>query len=103
MHKRIKKKEKLCYLYDYKDRPIEITVIQQTGICKAGHKKGDKFYCTDHKTPKGFCGWAYAAIFPYIAGVAHRAKYPWEIKKNRATCCCSDPLNPVIFEIKEKK
>ena len=105
MHKRInmKKEKKLCYLYDYKDKTIEITVIKQTGICKAGHKIGDKFYCTDHKAPDGLCGWAFSSIFPYIAGIAHSAKFPWEIKKNMATGCCSDPINPVVFEIKIKK
>lgn len=101
----MKKEKKLRYLYDYEDKIIEITVIKQTGTCHAGHKVGDKFYCTDHGTPKGLCGWAFASIFPYIAGVAHGAKYPWEVDKteSRATGCCSDPINPVVFEIKLKK
>jgi|TARA_Y100000310_G_scaffold344573_1_gene458070 4-hydroxy-tetrahydrodipicolinate synthase len=101
----IQKKKDVCYLYDYDDKIIEITVIKQTGTCHAGHKKGDKFYCTDHKTPEGMCGWAFASIFPYITGIAHGAEFPWEPKDKRhlATGCCSDPINPVVFEIKVKE
>ena len=98
----MKKEKELCYLHDYEDKAIEITVIKQTGTCHAGHKVGDKFYCTDHKTPEGFGSWACSAIFPYIAGVAHGAKFPWEKNKCKTTACCSDPANPVIFEIKAK-
>ena len=101
----MKKEKKICYLYDYEDKEIEITVINQKGTCHAGHKVGDKFYCTDHKGPEGLCGWAFASIFPYISGLAHGAKYKWEVDKtkNKATACCSDPINPVVFEIKVRK
>ena len=51
------------------------------------------------------CGWAFASIFPYITGIAHGAEFPWEPKDKRhlATGCCSDPINPVVFEIKVKE
>jgi len=78
---------------------LQITVKEVKGICELGHKVGDVI---EFNGPfqKGFlCPQAYAALQPFIYVMRFGGEVPWERDKNKASFCCSDHRNPVIFEI----
>jgi uncharacterized repeat protein (TIGR04076 family) len=75
-------------------------VVSVKGQCTAGHKVGDEFVISQ-KTPTGMCAWAYHTIFPFATALQFGGSFPWEEDARKATVACSDPDNPVVFEIRQ--
>jgi uncharacterized repeat protein (TIGR04076 family) len=82
---------------------IKIKVISQKGSCAAGHKVGDEWVIPAGKTPEGICLPAFALLYPSIRTLTYGGEFPWETDKDATTACCSDAVNPVVFEIKRNK
>ena len=78
---------------------VQIKVVSQKGTCSAGHRVGDSWLMTEH-TPEGLCVFALDTLFPYIQVLAFGGTFPWEPDPDAARVCCSDPDNPVVFEIR---
>jgi uncharacterized repeat protein (TIGR04076 family) len=49
------------------------------------------------------CSWAFAAVFPYAEALEFGGAFPWESGPDRARVACSDPDNPVIFELRREE
>ena len=75
------------------------SVISQKGTCAAGHKVGDEFIIGE-EIPPGLCPWAFHSIFPAAAVLQFGGSFPWENNPDRTTVACSDPENPVVFELR---
>jgi uncharacterized repeat protein (TIGR04076 family) len=72
-----------------------IGVEEVNGHCAYGYKQGDTIEITGLKTPEGFCGGAYNALFPVIFALNMGAKFPFSEDENanlRVTC----PDNGII-------
>ncbi len=78
---------------------IEIIEIQGTGACSVGHQEGDTWVVDSALVPHGICGWAYAAIAPFLQPLRFGGSFPWE-EAGEALVCCPDPANPVVFRLK---
>ena len=66
-----------------------ISVEEVTGPCFYEYKVGDTVEVTGMRTPGGFCGAAYNALFPVIFALNMGAKYPFGEDENaisRVTC-----------------
>jgi uncharacterized repeat protein (TIGR04076 family) len=74
-------------------------VISQKGTCEAEHKVGDQFII-GQKTPPGMCSWAFYTLFPFAETLQFGGSFPWERDSNKAIVACSDPANPVVFELR---
>jgi uncharacterized repeat protein (TIGR04076 family) len=81
---------------------INVKVISCKGTCSAGHKIGDEFII-GQKTPDNMCSWAFYSVFPIISVLQFKGVFPWEKDPDRATVCCLDPDNTVVFELKRIK
>jgi uncharacterized repeat protein (TIGR04076 family) len=77
-------------------------VISQKGTCQAGHRVGDEFII-GQTTPEGMCSWAFAAVFPYAEAIEFGGVFPWESSPGKARVCCTDPDNPVVFELRREE
>jgi uncharacterized repeat protein (TIGR04076 family) len=77
-------------------------VVSQKGFCQAGHSVGDEFVI-GQTTPEGMCSWAFAAVFPYAETLEFGGSFPWESGPGKARVACSDPDNPVIFELRREE
>jgi len=77
---------------------IEIVEIQGTGACSIGHAVGDLWHVTSAVVPTGMCGWAYAAMLPFLQPLRFGGSFPWEAA-GEALVCCPDPANPVVFKL----
>lgn len=78
---------------------VQVKVISQTGHCAAGHEVGDAFIIGRH-TPAGMCIFAYSALDPDVRALKFGAVYPWVQDSGSYVCCCPDPVNPVVFELR---
>jgi len=74
-------------------------VISQKGTCEAGHKVGDEFII-DQIAPPGICSWAFYTLFPFAEILQFGGTLPWESGPDTARVACSDPDNPVVFELR---
>ena len=66
-----------------------ISVEEVTGHCVYEYQAGDEIEVTGMRTPPGFCGAAYNALFPVIFALNMGAKYPFgedEAAISRVTC-----------------
>ena len=81
---------------------ITIKVVSQKGFCACGHKVGDEFVF-EKTTPVGICPWAFCALYPYLTVLNFGASFPWEKDPDKALVACSDPENPVVFELSRVK
>lgn len=63
-----------------KNRKIIAEVVKMDGICNAGHKIGDTFELSCHKTG-GLCGFFYHDLFPRISVIQYGGRYPWWSEK----------------------
>jgi uncharacterized repeat protein (TIGR04076 family) len=66
-----------------------ISVEEVTGHCVYEYQVGDEIEVTGMRTPPGFCGAAYNALFPVIFALNMGAKYPFgedEAAISRVTC-----------------
>ncbi|MDZ4655899.1 MAG: TIGR04076 family protein [Coriobacteriia bacterium] len=77
---------------------IEIVEIQRTGVCSTGHVVGDCWTVDSARVPTGICGWAYAAMLPFLQPLRFGGSFPWEAE-GEALVCCPDPANPVVFRL----
>jgi uncharacterized repeat protein (TIGR04076 family) len=82
----------------YEKRKLKARIISQRGTCEAGHKVGDEFIISD-VCPRGLCAWAFYTMFPYAQVLMCEGSFPWEKEPSRCTVACSDPYNPVVFEL----
>jgi uncharacterized repeat protein (TIGR04076 family) len=78
---------------------IEVVEIQGTGVCTVGHAVGDSWHVCSALVPAGICGWAYAAMLPFLQPLRFGGSFPWE-EAGEALVCCPDPANPVVFRLK---
>ena len=78
---------------------VTAEVISQKGTCSAGHKVGDKFII-GQVSPPDLCSWAFYSLFPFAGVLQFGGSFPWEDDRNKTTVACSDPGNPVIFELR---
>ena len=78
---------------------IEIVGIQGSGVCSIGHAVGDCWEVDSALAPAGICGWAYAAMLPFLQPLRFGGSFPWE-EAGEAQVCCPDPANPVVFKLK---
>ena len=78
---------------------IEIVEIQGSGACSIGHRVGDTWEADSALVPTGICGWAYAAMLPFLQPLRFGGSFPWE-EAGEAVVCCPDPHNPVVFKLK---
>jgi len=66
-----------------------ISVEEVKGHCFYDYKVGDAFETTGLRTPPGFCGAAYNAIFPVLFALNFGAKFPFSedgVSNSRITC-----------------
>ena len=66
-----------------------ISIEEVTGHCAYEYKVGDEIEVTGLRTPAGFCGAAYNALFPVLFALNMGAKYPFgedEAAISRVTC-----------------
>ena len=78
---------------------IEIVEIQGAGECSIGHAVGDAWVVDSALVPEGICGWAYAAMLPFLQPLRFGGSFPWEAA-GEALVCCPDPANPVVFRLR---
>jgi uncharacterized repeat protein (TIGR04076 family) len=70
-----------------------IRVEEVTGHCAYDYKEGDTIEVTGLRTPEGFCGGAYNALFPVLFALNMGAKYPWEPNNRITRVTCPDGAN----------
>lgn len=66
-----------------------VSVEEVKEECHYGYKVGDKIELTGLKTPEGFCGAAYNALFPVLFALNMGARFPFSEDVNcnsRVTC-----------------
>ena len=79
---------------------VEVKVKSVKGKCDFGHKVGD-IIRFDGKTIKGnICYSALMVLLPKIYSMRYGAEFPWAEDKDAIENACSDPENPVVFEIR---
>ncbi len=81
---------------------VEIVEIKGTGKCPLGLIKGQSWLVDSAEVPKGFCGWAYNSIFPFMQVLRFGGSFPWE-KEGEALVGCPDPHNKVVFKLTVQK
>lgn len=77
---------------------IEVVEIMGGGSCTVGHLVGDRWEVSTALVPNGICGWAYAAMLPFLQPLRFGGSFPWEAE-GEALVCCPDPANPVVFKL----
>ena len=77
---------------------IEVVEIMGSGTCTVGHTVGDRWEVSTALVPAGICGWAYAAMLPFLQPLRFGGSFPWEAE-GEALVCCPDPANPVVFKL----
>lgn len=82
---------------------IRIKVLSQEGTCAAQHKVGDEWIISGHNMPAGLCPIAFNACFPHVRTLQRGGGYPWLRNKDAGRTICTDPKNPVAFEIRRIK
>lgn len=87
---------------EYKHRTVKARVVSQKGTCVVGHKVGDEFIISTI-CPENMCAWAFNSLFPYIQVLLCDGSFPWEPDPQKCTAACSDPSNPVVFELTREK
>jgi uncharacterized repeat protein (TIGR04076 family) len=68
-----------------------VSVLDVTGECHPGYKKGDTFEFSGLQTPAGgFCGGAYHAMFPILFLLQFGGHYPLSDVESEASISCPD-------------
>ena len=88
-----------------KGRDVVIKVVEQEGICRAGHKVGDEWImrASELKTPGGICLGAYNAMFWGARVLMHGGRTEQVVPTpDRDTMYfrCPDNINRVVFELR---
>jgi len=82
-----------------------ISVEEVTGHCTYEYKVGDEIEVTGLKTPAGFCGAAYNALFPVLFALNMGARFPFSEDLNcnsRVTCPDGAKLRFKVRRVEEK-
>ncbi len=82
---------------------IEITVKSQKGKCNFGHKVGDKIIFDGRSVKGEICYSALMALLPKVYAMRYGAEFPWAEDKDVIYQACTDPDNPVVFEVRRIK
>ena len=80
-------------------KKIIITIVEQSGFCDAGLKKGREFVY-EGKLPD-ICPAAWDALYPYLRVLQFGGNLPWE-EEGEAYVACPDHKNPVVFKLERK-
>jgi len=80
-------------------RKVMGTIKSVKGHCNAGHKVGDQFELSIHKT-SGLCGSFYHTIFPYITMLQFGGSFPKEWGGTTMVLECIDKYNAVTIELR---
>ncbi|MCL5961415.1 MAG: TIGR04076 family protein [Chloroflexi bacterium] len=78
---------------------VAVTVKSVKGHCALGHFEGQRFRLGE-KTPGGMCPSAYFAMYPSVRVLQFGGRFPWDDDPDCTEMCCSDPGNPVVFELR---
>lgn len=79
---------------------LEIEVDEVSGPCVYNYKKGDKIRVKGLKTPEGFCGAAYSALFPVLFAMNFGAEFSFEAdSKCKTGTTCPDNGN-IKFKVR---
>lgn len=80
---------------------IKAEVIEESGQCAVGHKKGDSFKIED-VLPNNFCPLAFYSIYPYYLTLIHSGMFEW-IKKGENVKVQCPKADGIIMEVKKKR
>lgn len=87
--------------------PVRIKVISQKGTCVSEHKVGQEWIITYQPGPPKIPDICPAALMPILYNLKALwwgAPIPAPVPDpDTFYCCCPDPLNPVVFELKRLK
>jgi uncharacterized repeat protein (TIGR04076 family) len=82
---------------------IEVTQIQQKGVCPRGIKVGDVYVYEDDKLPAIPCQDALYTLWPWMSILRYGGSNPWETDQHGGRgffrVCCQDPDSPVAFRV----
>lgn len=79
---------------------IKVQKILERGVCPLGFKPGDTWEVKGERVPERFCSWAFQSIFPFLTVLRFGGNFfAWGMPEGKATVCCPDPANPVVFEL----
>ena len=70
------------------------------GEAPCGYHAGDTWVVNSDETPPGICIWALTSMAPLLVALRFSGNVPWETDGSRATVCCPDPNDPVVFEVR---
>jgi uncharacterized repeat protein (TIGR04076 family) len=76
----------------------EVVEVRGCGECSAGHKAGDRFVFTEHKTP-AMCPWALGALQAPVAVLLNGGKFSWAEGGEPTHWGCPDPTATVVFRL----
>ena len=89
---------------EYITYPVRIRVISQKGACFTDHKVGQEWVCAYEPGPPKIPDICPAALLPILYNLKALwwgAPIPAPVPDpDTFYCCCPDPLNPVVFELK---
>lgn len=91
--------------YGPNPKKMIISVEEVIGDCTYGYKPGDKIETTGLKTPEGFCGAAYNALFPVLFALNMGAKFPFSKHpscNSRVTCPDGAKIRFKVTRVDEK-
>jgi uncharacterized repeat protein (TIGR04076 family) len=92
---------------------VVIDVVDVKGKCRFGYKVGDEIVV--EQNPEGYsyvpkingaiCPEAFANVYRNAFCMLYGGKIPWALDKERsiARTICSDPVNVVTFELRQKE
>jgi uncharacterized repeat protein (TIGR04076 family) len=78
---------------------IEVIDVLESGVAPCGYEKGDTWVMTSDEVPEGLCIWALMAMAPMLVALRFGGDVPWAENGSIGRVCCSDPGNPVVFEL----
>jgi uncharacterized repeat protein (TIGR04076 family) len=79
---------------------IEVVDVLESGVAPCGYEKGDTWFMRSDEVPDGLCVWALVAMAPMLVALRFGGGIPWEGNGSVGRVCCSDPSNPVVFELR---
>lgn len=77
----------------------KVITIMEGGTCPRGHKVGDRWVFAG-VAPGGLCASAVSTLFPMVQVLRFGATPSYSKEEGVARLCCSDPANPVVFELR---
>ncbi len=85
-------------------KPKKVQILVKTiygkGTCPLGLKADDRFVFETDAMPEGFCDWAFHDIYPELTTLKYGGDFDWSEEPGTVVACCTDGLNPVVFELR---